>query len=57
MRVQIAFAQATVARCRRWVNRVTLIARRSLPVFPELPTFAGFVGMSQTCQTRTSGRV
>jgi hypothetical protein len=30
-----------------WVNRATLTARRSLPVFPDKQTCAGSVGMCQ----------
>ena len=41
------------ARCLRWVNRVTLTARRSLPIFPRKWTSSGPVGMSQTCHNRT----
>jgi hypothetical protein len=32
------------------VNRVTLTARRSLPVFPDKRTLSVFLGTSQTCQ-------
>jgi hypothetical protein len=35
---------------RKGVNRVTLTARRSLPVFPDERTFSGSVGMSERCR-------
>jgi hypothetical protein len=35
------------------VNRVTLTARRSLPVFSDQRTFSASFGMSQTCQQAT----
>jgi hypothetical protein len=34
----------------RWVNRVTLVVGRPLPVYPDQRTFLWFVGMSQMCQ-------
>jgi hypothetical protein len=34
------------------INRVTLTAHRSLPVFPEQQTSAAPVGMSQRCHER-----
>jgi hypothetical protein len=37
-----------------WVNRATLTVRRSLPVFPDLRTFSGSVGMSHRCQRQIS---
>ena len=40
--------------CRVWVNLDVLGAGRPLPVYPDEQTFRLFVGMSQTCQTRTS---
>jgi len=36
------------------VKSAVLAMRRLLPVFPDKQTFSVFVGMSQTCQTRTS---
>jgi hypothetical protein len=36
-----------------WVNRVTLTACRSLPIFPDKQACAGSVGMSQTSQQET----
>jgi hypothetical protein len=35
------------------VNRVTLTARRSLPLFRDWQTFSGSFGMSQKCHERT----
>jgi hypothetical protein len=40
--------------CLLWVNRVTLTARRSLPVFPCKRTSSGPVAMSQKCHIQTS---
>jgi hypothetical protein len=36
----------------RWVKRIGLMMRRSLPVFTYEQTSAAPVGMSQTCQNR-----
>jgi hypothetical protein len=41
---------------RLWVNRLTLTARRSLPVCPTEPTSSEPGGMSQTCQIRNGAR-
>jgi hypothetical protein len=35
-----------------WVIRVVLTVGQPLPVCPNQRTFAGFVGMSQTCQKK-----
>jgi hypothetical protein len=48
--IALCHAHCEAGRCRSWVNRVTLTARRSLPVFPDKQTFSGSVGMSQKCQ-------
>src|SRR5258706_4621193 len=40
-------------RCPPRVNRVSLAACRSLPVFPEQRTSSGRPGMSQTCHEQT----
>jgi hypothetical protein len=40
--------------CLLGVNRVVLIVRRPLPVYPNKRTFAGCVGMSQKCQNQKS---
>jgi len=45
---------ATHGRTIHWVNRVTLTARRWLPVYPNKQTCSAWVGMSQTCQQRSS---
>jgi hypothetical protein len=37
----------------RWVNRVILTARASLPVYPDKQTFSDSVGMSQRSHQRT----
>jgi len=41
-------------RCQIWVNRVTLVVGRPLPVYPDQRTYLGIVGMSQRCQQPTS---
>jgi hypothetical protein len=41
------------ARVPIWVIRVVLTVGQPLPVYPNQRTFAGYVGMSQTCQDRT----
>src|SRR5207344_1935438 len=43
-------------RCQIWVNRVTLVVGRPLPVYPDQRTYLGIVGMSQRCQRATSTR-
>jgi hypothetical protein len=55
--VYIAQLSADVRLCagRKWVNRVVLVASRSLPVHPVERTFPESVGM-QTCQQATFER-
>jgi hypothetical protein len=37
-----------------WVDSAVLTFGRSLPVYPDEPTFSESVGMSQKCQKLTS---